>query len=143
MLVRDVLSGKGTAVITIAPTATVTELVTALAEHGVGALVVTADGASIEGIVSERDVARGLHSHGVALLEMPVSAVMTTQVRTCVPDDAVRAIARVMTDGHFRHLPVLDSGRLAGIVSIGDVVKKRIDELETEADQLVDYLSGR
>jgi len=141
MLVRDVLTTKGDQVATIRPTATVTELVAALAEHRVGALVVTTDEGRIEGIVSERDVARGLHAHGGDLMAMPVSQVMTADVRTCVPGDAVRDIARTMTDGRFRHLPVLQDGRLAGIVSIGDIVKRRIDELETEADQLVGYLS--
>ncbi len=141
MLVRDVLAAKGTAVATIAPTATVTELVAALAEHGIGALVVSGDGSSIDGIVSERDVARGLHTRGADLLARPVSEVMTARVRTCRPEESIRDIARVMTDGRFRHLPVLQDGQLAGIVSIGDIVKKRIDELEAEADQLVGYLS--
>lgn len=141
MLVRDILAAKGTTVATIAPTATVTELVAALAEHGIGALVVSADGASIDGIVSERDVARGLHTHGADLLAKPVSTVMTATVRTCRPEDPIREIAAVMTERRFRHLPVLQDGRLAGIVSIGDVVKKRIDELETETDQLVGYLA--
>jgi len=141
MLVRDVLTTKGDQVATIRPSATVTDLVAALAEHRVGALVVTSDDGNIEGIVSERDVARGLHTHGADLMAMPVSQVMTADVRTCVPGDAVRDIARTMTDGRFRHLPVLEDGRLAGIVSIGDIVKRRIDELETEADQLVGYLS--
>ena len=142
MLVRDILAGKGSAVSTIAPTATVTELVAALAEHRIGALVVTTDESRVEGIVSERDVARGLHSHGAAVLALPVSALMTADVRTCRPEDPIREIAQVMTERRIRHLPVLEEGRLAGIVSIGDVVKKRIDELETETDQLVGYLSS-
>jgi CBS domain-containing protein len=142
MLVRDILATKGTDVATIAPTATVTELVGALADHGVGALVVTTDGTSIAGIVSERDVTRGLHSRGAALLDTPVSELMTAHVRTCRPDDPIRDVARIMTEGRFRHLPVVvDAGTLAGIVSLGDVVKKRIDELETETDQLVGYVS--
>ena len=142
MLVRDVLAGKGNTVTTIAPTATVVELVAALGEHRIGALVVTSNGSTVDGIVSERDVARGLHLHGAAVLTLTVSALMTTEVRTCRPNDPVREVARVMTDRRIRHLPVLDDdGRLAGIVSIGDIVKKRIDELETETDQLVGYLS--
>jgi CBS domain-containing protein len=141
MLVRDVLAAKGDQVATIRPSATVTELVAALAEHRVGALVATAEDGHIAGIVSERDVARGLHTHGAALLSMAVAELMTTRVRTCEPGDAIRDVARTMTDGRFRHLPVLEDGRLAGIVSIGDIVKRRIDELETETDQLVGYLS--
>src|SRR5699024_10769311 len=133
---------KGGSVATIEPTATVTDLVTALAEHRVGALVVGGRGSTIGGIVSERDVARGLHEHGASLLAMPVSAVMTAEVRTCGPADEVRDVPRTMTDGRFRHLPVLEDGQLVGIVSIGDIVKKRIDELETEAEALVGYLSG-
>ncbi len=140
MQVRDVLARKGSGVTTIAPTATVTDLVAMLSEQRIGAVVVTADGSTIDGIVSERDVAQALHTHGSALPQLPVSELMTKTVRTCTPDDKVREVARVMTEGRFRHLPVLDGAALAGIVSIGDIVKNRIDELETEADHLVGYL---
>lgn len=142
MNVADILTTKGPDVVTIAPTATVTDLVTALAEHRIGAVVVSADGAAVSGIVSERDIARGLHRHGADLLDLPVSAVMTAEVSTCDPHDDIPAVARIMTQGRFRHLPVVVDGTLVGIVSIGDVVKKRIDQLETETDQLRDYLTS-
>lgn len=142
MNVQDILTRKGSAVVTIAVTDTVGELVTALAEHKIGAAVVAGSGRAVDGIVSERDVARGLAAHGVHLLDLPIAMIMTTDVATCTPSSDIADVARVMTDGRFRHLPVLDGGRLAGIVSIGDVVKARIDELETETDQLRDYLTS-
>lgn len=142
MIVNDVLTSKGSKVVTVSPSATVSDLIDVLAEHGIGAAVVSSDGVHAAGIVSERDVARGLHSHGASLLTQSVSAIMTADVQTCSPDDEIARIARVMTDGRFRHLPVAVSGELVGIVSIGDVVKKRIDQLETETGQLRDYLTS-
>lgn len=141
MQVKDVLAHKGVAVATIGPGATVAEVTTALAEHRVGALVVSSDGTTIEGIVSERDVVRALNAFGVDLLGMAVHEIMTADVHTCVPTDEVRSLARTMTEKRFRHMPVKVGGVLAGIMSIGDVVKSRVDELETEHDQLVDYIS--
>jgi CBS domain-containing protein len=111
-----------------------------LARHGIGALVVSADGKRIDGIVSERDVARGLHERGAGLLADPVSSLMTAEVQTCRPDASVHDLARVMTDHRVRHVPVVSEGVLVGIVSIGDVVKARLDELEAERAQLVDYI---
>lgn len=143
MFVRDVLAGKGNAVATISGSATAVDLVALLAERRIGAAVVTVDGVHIDGIVSERDVARGLHAHGAALLTMPVADLMTTDVLTCVPDDRVEDIARVMTERRVRHLPVVVDGALSGIVSIGDIVKRRIDELESETDHLTNYLFAR
>lgn len=142
MIVADILATKGSGVVTIAPSATATELIAALAEHRIGALVVSADGTTVAGIVSERDVARGLHVHGTGLLSMPVSELMTTDVNTCEPRDDISTVAGIMTQRRFRHLPVVVDGSLVGIVSIGDVVKKRIDQLETETDQLRDYLTS-
>jgi CBS domain-containing protein len=142
MRVKDVLDNKGTAVATVSPGAGIADLLTILAEHNVGALVVTENDTDVVGIVSERDVARALHEHGAALLDRRVCDIMTTTVRTCGPTDEIRALARIMTDGRFRHLPVLSDGALAGIVTIGDIVKSRIDELETEQNQLVDYISS-
>lgn len=141
MLVRDVLSAKGNEVVTIRPSATVTEIVGALAAHRIGAVVVTDEEGAVVGIVSERDVARGLHAQGAAVLEQSAADIMTTEVHTCRPEQPVRELAKAMTDGRFRHTPVVADGVLAGIVSIGDIVKSRIDELETEQDQLVGYLS--
>lgn len=142
MIVQDILAGKGTSVVTITPDATIADLIAALAEHRIGAIVVSADGDTVTGIVSERDIARGLHTHGAGLLSLEVSAVMTAGVRTCEPHDDISDIASIMTQGRFRHLPVVVDGSLVGIVSIGDVVKKRIDQLETETDQLRDYLTS-
>ncbi len=142
MRIKEVLAGKAHhEVITIRPDATVRELIALLAEHNVGALVVSADGTSVDGIVSERDVVRRLHaSDGV--LSTPVSAIMTSEVRTCTGDESVNALMHTMTEGRFRHIPVVADGRLTGIVSIGDVVKHRMSELEFERDQLDSYVQG-
>lgn len=142
MIVRDVLHTKGTDVVTVAPTATITELVSLLAEHRIGAVIVSAEGGTVDGIISERDITRALDSHGATILSMRVSELMTAKVRTCSPSETIRDVAVVMTEGRFRHLPVIDDGALIGIVSIGDIVKKRIDELETETGQLMDYLAS-
>jgi len=142
MRISDVLRQKGTAVATIAPTATVRELVTALREHNIGAAVVTTDGDAVVGIVSERDVVRKLDSDLAAnLLDAKVSEIMTRDVLTCGPDDTVDSLAETMTERRIRHMPVLDHGRLAGIVSIGDVVKSHIRQLETDREQLESYIA--
>ena len=141
MKISDVLRGKGTEVVTISPEATVRELLARLAEHNVGALVVSADGRSVAGIVSERDVVRLLNGTADAY-DVQVSAIMTEQVHTCGPDDLIDNLMRLMTDRRIRHVPVLVDGSLAGIVSIGDVVKTRIGELEFEREQLSNYISG-
>jgi len=142
MHVKDVLAHKGAAVATVTPGALITEVIAALAEHHVGALVVTSDGRTIEGIVSERDVVRALHTRGAELLGTPVREIMTVNVLTSSPDDEVRSLAKTMTEKRFRHMPVVVDDALAGIVTIGDIVKNRLDELETEHDQLVDYISS-
>ncbi|GAB3739357.1 CBS domain-containing protein [Microlunatus parietis] len=140
MRVSDILRGKGSAVATIGPSATVAELLARLAEHNIGAMVVLApDG--IAGIVSERDVVRRLHDVGGGLLERPVAEIMSTDVATCAPDDAVDRLNAVMTDRRIRHLPVVQDGRLVGIVSIGDVVKVRMRELQDSTEQLEAYIT--
>jgi CBS domain-containing protein len=141
MRIADVLRNKGSSVATVAPTATVTEMIAALAQYNVGALPVV-DGERLVGIVSERDVVRRLHAGGAALLEASVGEIMTTEVTTCSPDDRVADLAAIMTARRFRHLPVVVDGRLAGIVSIGDLVKARIDLLESEREQLQSYIAG-
>ena len=142
MRIIDLLRKKGSAVATVPPNATVSEVITALVEHRVGALIVSPDGASISGIVSERDVVRGLHERGAAVLGEPVTTLMTTAVRTCRAADDIDSLTLIMTEHRIRHVPVVDAdGRLDGIVSIGDVVKKRIDELENEREALVDYIT--
>ena len=140
MQISQLLRHKGREVATIEGTETVRTALAVLAEKGIGALVVSSDGRHIEGIVSERDVARGLHERGAGLLADPVSTVMTAQVHTCPPGASVHDLARTMTDHRVRHVPVVEDGTLIGIVSIGDVVKARLDELEEERKQLVDYI---
>jgi CBS domain-containing protein len=140
MRISDVLRQKGSAVATIAPGATVRELVGALRAHNIGAAVVT-DGDTVVGIVSERDVVRRLHENGADLLALPVSDIMTRDVFTCGPDDTVDSLAETMTERRIRHMPVLADGRLAGIVSIGDVVKSHIRQLETDREQLESYIA--
>ncbi|MEW2358668.1 CBS domain-containing protein [Spirillospora sp. NPDC029432] len=140
MRIRDILRRKGTAVATVRPDSTVRDLLATLSEHNVGAVVVSPDGAAIAGIASERDVVRRLHEHGAGLLGRPVSEIMTAEVRTCEPGADVDDLRRTMTEHRIRHLPVVEAGRLAGIVSIGDVVKSTIDELESEREYLVDYI---
>lgn len=140
MRISDILRTKGDQVATVSPQATVRELLRVLSTHNIGAVVVSADGTAIEGIASERDVVRHLHERGAALLDVPVSAIMTNPVRTCAPGDSVEGLRKIMTEHRIRHLPVVSDGRLAGIVSIGDVVKSAIDQLETERAQLVGYI---
>ena len=142
MRVEDVLRHKvdGAAVATVAGDATIGDALAQLVARNVGALVVTADGEHVDGVVSERDVARGLHARGAAVLEDPVSSVMTAQVHTCTPQTGVTDLTRLMTERRVRHVPVVVDGRLSGLVSIGDVVKARLDELETEREQLVGYI---
>jgi CBS domain-containing protein len=140
MRIRDIVRNKGDAVTTVRPDATVRELLATLSEHNIGAAVVSADDATIAGIASERDVVRQLHTRGSDLLARPVSEIMTPNVRTCGLDDPLDEVRGVMTQHRIRHLPVLRDGRLAGIVSIGDVVKSAIDELETDRAHLVGYI---
>jgi CBS domain-containing protein len=142
MRINEVLAGKPSRdVITITPEATVRELIGLLAEHNVGALVVSSDGSSIDGIVSERDVVRRLHEDE-KVLNLTVGAIMTSEVETCTGDQHVNELMQVMTARRFRHLPVVADGKLVGIVSIGDVVKHRMSELEFERDQLDHYVHG-
>jgi CBS domain-containing protein len=138
--ISQLLRRKGPEVATIEGTESVRTALAVLAEKGIGALVVSSDGRRVDGIVSERDVARGLHDRGAALLGDPVSSVMTAHVHTCPPTASVHELALTMTDKRVRHVPVVADGALVGIVSIGDVVKARLDELEEERRQLVDYI---
>ena len=140
MRIHDILRRKGDAVVTITSTATVTELVRLLAEHRIGAVVVSdADGVATR-VVSECDVIRHMHKIGPAGSNATVRDLMTAPPVTCSPEDEVETLARTMTERRIRHLPVLVDGRLAGMVSIGDVVKQRLDQLQAERDQLEDYV---
>ena len=140
MRIKDVIHAKARQdVVTISPEATVRELIALLAEHNVGALVVSDDGERVSGIVSERDVVRRLHADE-AVLDTAVSQIMTADVHTCSGDDGVTDLMQAMTEHRIRHVPVVADGRLTGIISIGDVVKNRIGELEFERDQLDHYV---
>jgi CBS domain-containing protein len=142
MRINEVLAGKaGHEVVTVSPDATVRELVGMLAEHNIGALVVSGDGSSVDGIVSERDVVRRLHDEA-AVLDSPVSSIMSTEVATCSGTDTVNELMALMTERRFRHVPVVKDDKLVGIVSIGDVVKSRMSELEFERDQLDSYVQS-
>lgn len=140
MRINEVLSAKVSPdVVTVRPGATVRELLTLLAEHNVGALIVSNDGVTVEGIVSERDVVRGLFDDESAL-NSPVSSIMTSHVRTCSRKDPVNQLMQVMTEFRIRHVPVVEDDKLVGIISIGDVVKSRMSELQFERDQLDSYV---
>jgi len=141
MRIGDVLKAKPSHdVVTIGPDAGVRELIALLAEHNVGALIVSADGGdTVDGIVSERDVVRHLHHDGT-VVNNTVAAIMTADVETCDEDTALDEIMKVMTERRVRHVPVVRDGRLVGIVSIGDVVKHRMDQLQFERDQLDNYV---
>ena len=143
MHVADILKRKGTAVITVRPDQSIQHWAQRLRAERVGAAIVSEDGARVDGIISERDVSHGLAVHGEAITNMTVADVMTKGVVTCSPDDTIAHIARVMTQRRIRHLPVTVGQKLAGIVSVGDVVKHRLDELELEANVLRDYAVSR
>ena len=140
MIVKAILSSKGTSVTTIEPTANVAAAVKLLTAHRIGAVVVTGPEQRIIGIVSERDVVRAFGTHGPAALDLPLTEVMTRRVETCSPADTISSIMERMTAGKFRHVPVVEQGRLTGIVSIGDVVKYRLEEMEREQAALRDYI---
>jgi CBS domain-containing protein len=137
----DVLNHKGPAVATLQESATVRELVDVLVTRGIGSVVVVSRTGSVAGIVSERDVVTHLGASDQQLLDAPLSSIMNAVV-TCTPSDEVVAVLQTMTDRRIRHLPVLDSGRLVGLVSIGDLVKSRIDDLRVERDQMSAYITG-
>ena len=142
MRINDVTRHKGTDVVTIRPDASVGDLLDLLFRNGIGAVVVSLDGRAVEGIVSERDVVRHLHARGAVIIDASVSDIMTSEVSTCAPTDDVEQLMRQMTELRVRHVPVVEAGVLHGIVSIGDLVKHRIDELQLERDELVGYLNS-
>ncbi len=142
MRIVDILRRKGREVATVSGHETVRTLVERLAELRVGALVVSEDSRRITGIISERDVIRGLQQHGPGLLDLSVESIMTTEVFTCPPTASLEDLMRLMTERRIRHIPVVEDDVLSGIVSIGDVVKHRIDELQHERDQLMGYITG-
>jgi|SRR5688572_29747146 len=139
MSIQSILAHKGSKVITLAPDAKVGVAAHRLRLEGIGAIVVSGDGRHVEGILSERDIVHGLTEHGASVTDLPVSALMSRNVHTCRPDGEIRAVMRLMTQHRIRHVPVIDNGALAGIVSIGDVVKSRLEDMELEANVLRDY----
>jgi len=140
MRISDVLSSKPPSeVVTISPDASVRELLALLAQHNIGAVVVSGDGAAVDGIVSERDVVRRLHEDE-SVLDGAVGAIMTSDVATTEPHTSVDELRVVMTERRIRHVPVVTDGRLTGIISIGDVVKSSLDQLQFERDQLDSYV---
>jgi CBS domain-containing protein len=144
MSVGEILKAKGSNVETIARDATVGDAVARLRDAEIGALVVSSDGQSVDGVLSERDVVEGLADHGADILGRKVEDVMTSRVATCSPEDGVEKVMLEMTELRARHFPVVDGSRLVGIVSIGDVVKNRLDEVQLEKNVLRDsYIAGR
>jgi CBS domain-containing protein len=140
MTVKAIMSRKGSNVVTIEPTATLKSAVATLAEHRIGAVIITGADRQVAGILSERDIVRALAQRDHAALEETVGQIMTRKVVTCTESDTVGNIMELMTGGKFRHLPVVDRGRLVGIISIGDVVKYRLEEMEQESKALRDYI---
>ncbi len=142
MNVQSILGVKGSGVVTVRDDISLADAASILRDNGIGALVVSNDGQHIDGIVSERDVVRALANHGASVLGRPVSSAMSTDVITCRAGDAVESLMVSMTERRIRHLPVVDdSGVLGGVISIGDVVKARLSQLETENQQLYDYIT--
>ena len=141
MRISDVLRVKGTQIVTVTPDTTVRRLLAVLAEHRIGAVVVSHDGTTVDGIASERDIVRAFGERGAAVMSGLVTAIYTAEVHTVTPETSLEDVMRMMTERRVRHAPVVVDGGLRGIVSIGDVVKNRIDELETERAHLTDYIT--
>ena len=142
MLVRQILRSKGSSIVSIGPSVRIADISVLMRKEQVGAIVVMDADDRLAGIVSERDITRGLAEHGAALLDMRADQIMTREVITCSPDDGIDKLMRKMTTGRFRHLPVMDKAQMVGIVSIGDIVKHRLEELEKESSLLQDYIVG-
>jgi CBS domain-containing protein len=142
MNVEAILKTKGRTVHTIAPDAKVGDAIANLGSKGIGALVVSRDGETVVGILSERDIVRALADRGTGAIELAVSALMSRNVHSCTPDDSIAMLMAQMTERRIRHLPVIEDGRLAGLVSIGDVVKIRLDEVEFEATSLREFIAS-
>lgn len=141
MTVERILKAKGRHVPTVTPDAKVAEVIHALEANDVGALVVSDDGSRIDGIISERDVVRGLRRFGAKALDQPVRELMTREVLTCTATDRVAGVMALMDAKRIRHVPVVDAGQLAGIVSVRDIIKLRLDEVQAEADAMRDYIA--
>lgn len=141
MTVARIINQKGTATVSVRPDAPLTEAIQLLSQNNIGALVVSDNGVSVIGILSERDIISGFAKSGAAFLEQPVHALMTSEVQTCAPQDTTMSLLARMTEQRVRHMPVVEDGRLAGIVSIGDVVKLRLDDLAADVESMRDYIT--
>ena len=140
MNVKTILAAKGGDIVCIEPTADLSAAAKLLSAHRIGAVLIRGAGGHLAGILSERDIVRALSEHGTAALKLTVGQVMTREVATCGEDDPIASIMERMTQGKFRHMPVVTKGKLAGLVSIGDVVKQRVEEIERESEALRDYI---
>jgi CBS domain-containing protein len=140
MTMTAILSAKGGDIVTIEPTATLAAAAKLLSERRIGAVLILGPGDRVAGILSERDIVRALSARGAAVLDEPVGQSMTRNVVTCGKDDPIASVMERMTQGKFRHLPVIEQGKLIGIVSIGDVVKQRLTEMEQESEAIRDYI---
>lgn len=142
MFVRQILTSKGGDIVSTGPSTRIADVAALMGKKRIGAIVVLEEDDRIVGIVSERDITRGLAEHGADLLSMTTDQIMTRDVVTCTPEDGTDKLMRKMTTGRFRHLPVVEKAKMVGIVSIGDIVKHRLEELENEASLLQDYIAG-
>lgn len=142
MRINDVINSKGHTVVTARTDQTVARLIELLAGHRIGAVVVTDDGESVAGIAGERDVVRVLAERGLSAMEVPIGEIMETRVHACSPDQDLATVAGIMTEYRCRHMPVMSDDRFIAIVSIGDIVKGRIDQLQTEQEYLLHYVHG-
>ena len=140
MNVKAILAAKGGDTVCVEPAADLAAVTKLLSKHRIGAVVIRGAGEHLAGILSERDIVRALAKHGADALALPVSQVMTRDVETCSEDDTVASIMERMTAGKFRHMPVIVKGKLAGLISIGDVVKQRVEEIESESEAMRDYI---
>ena len=140
MNVKTILAAKGGEIVCIEPTADLSAATQLLSANRIGAVLIRGAGGHIAGILSERDIVRALSEHGAAALSLPVGQVMTRNVTTCSEDESIAVIMERMTSGKFRHMPVVNKGKLVGLISIGDVVKQRVEEIEHESDELRDYI---
>lgn len=142
MTVASILKTKGSETITLNESHTLEEAVSLLAEKRIGAVVVSTSDGGVAGILSERDIVRGLNESGADLVKSPVSELMTRNVETCAPEDTIDAVMERMSQGRFRHMPVVEGGKLTGIISIGDIVKSKISQLEHETSAMREYIAG-
>lgn len=142
MTVKQILDQKGRDVVTVSPSMVTEEAVRFLGDNKIGAVVVTGDGGKIAGILSERDIVRAVGQKGADALTAPISTIMTSKVTTCGEDHTINQVMELMTNGRFRHMPVEKEGKLVGIISIGDVVRRRIEDVEREAEDIKAYIAG-